>query len=513
MTVPVFIVGAGPTGLVLALCLERLGIPFRIIDKTLEPGTTSRALVLHARTLEFYRQLGIADAVIDAAQKFAAVNLWVRGKARARLQFGDMGATLSKYPYSLIFPQDQHERVLIDALQERGIRIERGMELTDIAFYDTSALCTMRTADGNTGHCEALYVAGCDGAHSIVRAKMNIGFPGGTYSHTWYVADVDMTGPLTNGEVHISMDRRDVLAIFPMKEPGTARLIGQSPLEWNGQQIAWEDVNVRLVRELQSDVGNVRWFSTYRVHHRVADTFRGQRAFLVGDAAHVHSPVGGQGMNTGIGDAVNLAWKLASVLRHESSDSLLDTYASERMTFARGLVKTTDAVFGMLNSRGFTAGIVRTAVIPTVLPALMRSSAARRIAFRILSQTAIHYRNSRLSEGRAGAIYAGDRLPWVTVKDSNDNFEPLNGMRRQVHVYGDVTVAVCALCNTREIPLYVFPWQRDMRRAGLVKNALYLVRPDGHIAFADARGSADSLKNYLDRPERRDRQPQAGAAH
>ncbi|HEY9179327.1 MAG TPA: FAD-dependent monooxygenase [Candidatus Baltobacteraceae bacterium] len=493
----VLIAGAGPTGLVLGLCLQRLGVDFRIIDKEPREGTTSRALVVHARTLEFYRQLGVDQAVVQAAQKFVAVNLWTGGKRRARLQFGDIGANLSKYPYSLIFPQDQHEKVLAGALRERGIRIERGVELAGLEMRDDCVACTLRNVDGSTERVNVAYVAGCDGAHSAVREHLGIRLPGGTYAHTWYVADVDMSGPLTNGEVHISMDQRDVLATFPMKEPGTARLIGQASSQDGEAAISFEDVNQRLIAELRSSVSNVRWFSTYRVHHRIASDFRKQRAFLLGDAAHLHSPVGGQGMNTGIGDAVNLAWKLSQVLQNRATDGLLDTYSTERMTFARGLVRTTDAVFAALSSNSAGAQVVRTVLLPAVFPALMRIRIGRRTAFRILSQTAIHYRTSAISTGRAGKVHAGDRLPWIRLTPERDNFEPLNDMRWQVHVYGEAKPSLKSACDECRLALHVFPWHRQMAAAGLLRNAIYLVRPDGHVAFANAVGDAHLLEEYL----------------
>ncbi len=495
---PVVVAGAGPSGLVLALALAHQGVHFRIIDREKAPGQTSRALVVHARTLEFYRQLDVADAVIDAAQKFRAVNLWVNGRARGRLEFGDIGTSLSRYPYSLIYPQDMHERLLLDVLQARGIKVERQCELEDVELQDDGVLVSIRHADGTVERHPTRYLAACDGAHSTVREKLGIPLPGGTYSHVWYVADVDISGPLQPNEVHISMDQRDVLAVFPMKQRGTARLIGQAPPKSTNEPARWDDVGTRLVKELQTDVRKVHWFSTYRVHHRVASRFRKGHAFLVGDAAHLHSPVGGQGMNTGIGDAFNLAWKLASVLRDGASPALLDSYEPERMTFARRLVSTTDQMFAILNSKSPAAGAFRTFIAPNFLPPLLRIKVARAAAFRILSQTAINYRRSPLSQGRARAVHAGDRLPWVTIAATgDDNFAPLNNIDWQVHVYGSASSSLQRTCEAHHLPLYSFAWRSAMRRSGLMQNAVYLVRPDGHIAFIHPAGDADEFEGYL----------------
>ncbi len=301
------IVGAGPTGLALALWLTRLGVRVRIVDKTAEPGTTSRALAVQARTLELYRQIGLAEAVIAGGRRMEAINLWVAGKQAARAVFGEMGTGLSPFPYALIFPQDEHERLLIDRLTETGIEVERQTEF--VAFEETAkgVRATLKRADGSTDVCEATFLAGCDGARSAVREALAVGFPGGTYDHLFYVADVAARGAAMNGELHAALDTNDFLAVFPLKEDGRARLIGttRADTEHPHDDWSWNDVSTRVIEWMHIDVLRVNWFSTYHVHHRVADQFRKGRAFLVGDAAHIHSPVGGQGMNTGIGDAVN----------------------------------------------------------------------------------------------------------------------------------------------------------------------------------------------------------------
>ncbi len=222
----VLIVGAGPTGLVLGLWLTLLGVRVRIVDKTAEPGTTSRALAVQARTLELYRAIGLADAVVARGRKMAAVNLWVAGKQKARAVFGDMGDGLSPFPYALIFPQDEHERLLIDRLAEAGVEVERQTEL--VAFEEAAGrvLARLKRADGATEACEAAYIAGCDGAHSTVRQALAIGFAGGTYEHLFYVADVEARGAAMNDELHVALDASEFLAVFPLKENGRARLIG-----------------------------------------------------------------------------------------------------------------------------------------------------------------------------------------------------------------------------------------------------------------------------------------------
>jgi 2-polyprenyl-6-methoxyphenol hydroxylase-like FAD-dependent oxidoreductase len=493
MDAEVLVVGAGPTGLVLALWLARLGVRVRIVDKSAEPGTTSRAVVVQARTLEFYRQLGFAREVVDAGLEFSAINLWAAARRRAHVEFGELGSDLSPYPFALIYPQDEHERLLIQKLGELGVHVERHTELE--GFADRGDHIEARVA-GTT--CRVAFLAGCDGARSTVRTALGVNFAGGTYEHLFYVADVDARGPLMNRELHVSVDTADFIALFPLDPAGRARLIGTVRQRDDDRSLGWDDVKTDLIARLHIDVERVNWFSTYRVHHRVAEQFRTGRAFLLGDAAHVHSPVGGQGMNTGIGDAVNLAWKLAHVLRERAPAALLDSYEPERIAFARRLVATTDRAFQFVTRSGGLAGRLRVDVAPSVIAAAFSSRAVRRLLFRTISQTTIEYRDSALSEGHAGRVHAGDRLPWLGPEGTaQDNFAPLASLAAQVHVYGRATAEFTQFCAQRQLPLHAFPWDQRAARTGFAENASYLVRPDGYIGFAHATQSTAELERYL----------------
>ncbi|HSS02765.1 MAG TPA: FAD-dependent monooxygenase, partial [Kofleriaceae bacterium] len=389
-----------------------------------------------------------------------------------------------------------------DRLADRGITVERGTRLVSFEARADGVTAHLQRGDGPPVACRAAYLAGCDGARSVVRKGIGAEFPGGTYDHLFYVADVAADGPVMNGELHLDLDEADLVFVFPLQGEGRARLIGTirtSAGEGAGSDeaaaVTWHDVSGDVLRRMRIHVQKVNWFSTYHVHHRVASHFREGRVFLLGDAAHIHSPVGGQGMNTGIGDAVNLAWKLAAVLRG-ADPSVLDTYEPERIGFARRLVATTDRAFQLATSRSAAARPIRRSIIPALLPRLFARADTQRVMFRIVSQTRIRYRHSWLSVGHAHGIHAGDRLPWVD--GTPDNFAPLTGVAWQAQIYGHASPEIASACNARNIDLRPMPWTPACSEAGFVEGGLYLIRPDGYIGLVDAKADADRLQRYLD---------------
>lgn len=494
----VLIAGAGPTGLVLALWLTRLGVKVHIIDKAAAPGTTSRALAVQARTLELYRQLDLADAVIEKGHRVPAINLWVKGEKATRLAIESIGSDLTPFPFVHIFPQDQHELLLLERLQKLGVTVQRQTELLGFDDDGQRVLAHLKGPDGSEQTWEARYIAGCDGARSKVREIIDTGFPGGTYRQVFYVADVDAEGPALNGELNIDLDEADFLAVFPLAGTGRARLIGtvRDERAEHPETLKFEDVSDRAIEHLKVRINQVHWFSTYRVHHRVTEHFRKGRAFLLGDAAHIHSPAGGQGMNTGIGDAINLAWKLASVLKGCAPDNLLDSYEAERIVFARRLVATTDRVFTFATAEGRIADIVRTRIAPTLVPTLARFDIAREFLFRTVSQITLNYRGSALSQGTTHHVHGGDRLPWAVAGDE-DNFASLVSMDWQVHVYGKAPQGIIDCCKSLGVALHVFDWQPEYDAAGLVQNVVYLLRPDTYVALVDPTGNWETLDRYF----------------
>ena len=490
----VLIVGAGPTGLVLAIWLAKAGVPFRLIEHHSGPGEASRAMAVQARTLEFYHQLGFADAVIAGGFQISRIHLRNDTGEIATIPLRDVGKGESPYPFALIYPQDDHERLLGDYLRSLGHDVEWNTELTGF----------MQSADGITANLRkndveeswtGSYVAGCDGAHSTVRHVLGVGFPGAAYDQLFYVADAEAEGDWSNEDFTVYLAEKTFCLAFPVRKKGMFRFIGQVPQALRGRDdIGFEDLRPGIEKVTGTRVTHVNWFSTYRVHHRVAEHFHQGRVFLAGDAGHVHSPAGGQGMNTGIGDAVNLAWKLAAVVQGRLKANLLDSYEAERLPFARSLVKTTDRIFEAVVGRGFLARMMRTVVAPYVLPFALGFSAVRRAQFRLVSQMRIAYRESTLSDGSTGTIHAGDRLPWV---EGADNFAPLTTLDWQIHVYGKATAELNELAKRMQIPLHEWPWSDAVDHAGLAKDAVYLIRPDGYIGFARGTQDVEGLQAYL----------------
>jgi 2-polyprenyl-6-methoxyphenol hydroxylase-like FAD-dependent oxidoreductase len=492
----VLIVGAGPTGLSLALWLAKVGVRFRIIDKNSGPGQQSRAMAVQARTLEFYRQLGFAEEAIARGFKLDFIVLREGGSEVARVRLGDIGEGLSPYPFVLSFPQDDHERLLIEQLSEVGVEVEWDTELTTFRDEDGRVRANLHKNPDNE-LVDVAYLCGCDGARSTVRQGLGLEFPGGTYSQTFFVTDTEATCPSSDREVTLCLGKDNFFAIFPIRSTGMRRSLGTFPPGSDDrEEPSFEGIRTQLEAVATLMVSKVNWFSTYRVHHRVAERFRVGRIFLVGDAGHVHSPAGGQGMNTGIGDAVNLAWKLAAVLQHRASPPILDTYEAERLPFARLLVSTTDAAFRTIVSKGLFGKIFRTLVLPHLVPTLLKFPFVRTLAFKIVSQTRIRYRKTELSSGQFGKVTAGDRLPWLAKQD---NFGPLCSLDWQVHIYGDAAPEVIQSIAETQIPLHRFAYTEEVRIAGLSRDAIYLIRPDGYLALTDTGQDPKRLLTFLRR--------------
>lgn len=487
----ILIVGAGPTGLVLALALARRGCPVRIIDKAPGPGTASRALAVHARTLELYDQLGLADHVVGNGIPIRSIRLREAGMAVATIDIAAMGGDLSPFPYLLSYPQDDHERFLVAELARLGVAVEWRTELRDLVDGPDAVTARLRGPAGEE-RVTAAHVCGADGSHSRVREALGIGFPGGSYGQLFYVADVRMADGVDDTMV-MNLGARSFALRMPVRSRATSRIVGIVPAALqHDANLGFEPLRRHVEGLLGARVETVNWFSTYHVHHRVAERFRQGRCFLLGDAGHIHSPAGGQGMNTGIGDAINLAWKLAGVGCRGACPTVLDSYQPERMAFAQNLVATTDRVFQAVVSQGVAGTALRTLIVPILFPVLTSIGVLQRTLFETVSQVKLHYPDSPLSRGAAGGIAGGDRLPWLRTQD---NYAPLRSLNWQIHVHGDVDPQLYREAHRLGIAVQRWAWTEAAEAAGYAANAAYLVRPDGYVGLAGA--DAGSLAGYL----------------
>lgn len=311
-TEEVLIVGGGPTGMVLAMVLKSHNVPFRIISSATGPGTLSRAMGVHARTLELYRPFGLSQRAVDEGIHTLDARVRVPDangipKEVARMPFNEMGQGLSLYPFILQFPQDHHERMLVDKLTELGIKVEWSTTLVSLQQVAAGVSVLISGPHGEEKKTYR-YVVGADGAHSKVRHQIGVGFSGGTYEQPFFVADVKLEEDVPKGFI-VTVDANTMCLRLPIRKTGMTRLIGLVPRTVKDKNnVVWEDVRATAERLLGVKVAEVNWFSPYHVHHRVAEAYRRGDIFMAGDACHVHSPMGGQGMNTGIGDAFNLGW-------------------------------------------------------------------------------------------------------------------------------------------------------------------------------------------------------------
>jgi 2-polyprenyl-6-methoxyphenol hydroxylase-like FAD-dependent oxidoreductase len=434
-SIDILIIGAGPTGLMLACQLSLYpNISFRIIDKNASSTTQSRALVVHARSLELFAQMNMVENALSAGTFVDAFKFFFQGQCRFRIDFNRIRAKqqplLTCYPYVLFLEQSMTEQLLESFLNEHHVKVERNIEATDLIDMDSIDQTGVEVTLSTGEIIRTKYVCACDGARSIVRHKLNLAFTGRTYSESLFLADcVVDNSPIGRKEVGIFCESNGMAGIFPINND-RSRLIGTIHEDkQQDEHIEFNDA-VAIVktrtRNYNMNVHDCNWTSVYRSHHRHISTFRyRKRYFLLGDAAHIHSPVGGQGMNTGLQDAHNLAWKLAYVLTKSANDHLLDTYHDERSDVATKLVNSTDRMFSFLTSSHWFTRFFRLYIVPFILqffiqPLFNSSHTVQQTLFQRISQLGITYRSSNIYNygASAGTFHRntplpGDRFPYV----------------------------------------------------------------------------------------------------
>lgn len=508
MKTDVLIIGAGPTGLALACQLIRYGIDFVIIDKKETTTPHSKAIGVQARTLEIYEQIGLANRLIELGAKAEGARLFVGSEMRGEIDFRDIGKGLSPYPFVLIVEQGKHEALLDDYIKTNGRDVHWQTELESFTQTESCVTANVMTTDGQADTIEAKYLVACDGSKSIVRHKLGLAFSGSTFERMFYVADVEINWKYGSGGLFAFLMRNNLLLVFTMDGEKRYRIVGTFPEAFAKDEgdVLYEEIEeqVRRDAEIDFDITKVHWFSTYKVHTRHVDKFSVGRCFLAGDSAHIHSPAGAQGMNTGIQDGYNLAWKLAWVLKGKASIELLNTYNEERLPNAELLTKTIDRFFGLVADPNPFAAFVRLHIFPYVAKFVSRSILVRRFVFPRIAQIRINYRGGSLSEDRGNfAVKAGDRMPWFEVEGASiyDRLrEPIfhlvvffDGKTEIPPLPDDLMQEWDGLIDSTVISLY--PNIADIFGA---KNSFFVIlRPDNYIGLISGEFSTDVVRNYL----------------
>jgi len=506
----VLIVGAGPTGLALACQLIRHGVDFLIIDK--KEGTTpfSKAIGVQARTLEIYEQMGLAEKLINVGMITRRVRLLEGGEARAEIELSRLGEGVSPYPFLLIVEQGKHEHLLHEFIQahERDVRWQT--TLAGFSQDERGVAGTIVDANGNEQKVEARYLVACDGSKSPVRAELGLKFEGSTFERLFYVADVNLKWEFPHDMLTACVARDRSTAFFPMAGEDRYRIVGVFPedADKNADEIPYEEIERQMIEDtqLELDVYQVNWFSTYKVHSRRVERFSSGRCFLAGDAAHIHSPVGAQGMNTGIQDGYNLAWKLAVVLRGDADPEILETYNEERIEVAKRLLETTDRMFDLLMDPAWLLSFTRRFIFPRVANFVVGLDSVNHFIFPLISQTGITYRERSLSSETSDdfAVKAGDRMPYFLVEE-NSVYDSLRSPQFHLLTFSndveppDLTRERIEDEFASLVDYHVFPLsERVTEIFGSDKPFSVLLRPDNHIGFVSSGAPLTELRAYFD---------------
>ena len=503
---PVIICGAGPTGLMLAAQLLRFNIDFLIIDKKSGPTTESRAVVVQARSMEIYEQMNLADEIVANAERTDGICFWRHGKKISEAILKDFGEDITPFDFILMYEQSKNETLLYHHLQKNNKEVEWNTEFINYKEGQNEFTVTLKKDDKDF-EVNTKYLVACDGGKSKVREVAAMEFSGGTYENVFYVADTHVQANVCTNKLNFFVANDTFNLLFPMTGEKRFRAIGILPKQFYHQkEISFNEVSEQVKKDAELDLGfyNTQWYSTYRLHHRKVASFNKDNIFFCGDAAHVHSPAGGQGMNTGLQDAYNLAWKLALVIKGEAKKNLLNTYHEERNPVAENLLKTTDRMFGLMSQNKTIDVLLRMYLVPFVLPTLMKIKSFRRIFFLLVSQTEINYEDSSLAKGRSGKIKAGMRFPYLKLSVNNQIISGFHLIR------DNATLPFLMLCynvNQQQVPAYDFIKniiieRNDFNDKALIKanfpSSFYcLLRPDNYIGYIDTSFNAEEFNNYI----------------
>jgi 2-polyprenyl-6-methoxyphenol hydroxylase-like FAD-dependent oxidoreductase len=504
--------------------LARHGVRCRIVDQARERSQTSKALGIFPRTLEVFSAMGIADRFLAGGQRLHGLSMH---HGNQRLAAIDLTSVASPYPFALSFPQSETERLLVEHLSTFGIEIEREICLMTLEQTSDNVHATLRHPDGRLEVVETPWLLGCDGAHSTTRHVLGMEFAGAPYDESFILADVRVESALATDRIHLFLGDDGILGIFPFRGD-RCRIIANIPPQSREQtlpEVTLEEVQTLTNRRGPKDtrLSDPVWMSRFHISHRKVRDYRKLRVFLAGDAAHIHSPAGGQGMNTGIQDAFNLAWKLALVVRGRAPAQLLGSYQLEREPVARGVVNLTDRLTRMATVRNSFAQSVRDFLLPVVSGiGLVGDKIAEH-----LCELDVNYHSSPIVENYGGGrLRAGERAPDGELRDENGKARRLFELFREPrHVLllflgatGEAAAKAAnvgsALAGLPEGVLDIYRISRgesgdeaELRdisglthaACDLTRGGMLLVRPDGYVGYRSDDFDLLRLRNYLRR--------------
>jgi len=518
--IDVLIVGAGPSGLMMACQLALRNISFRIIDKKARQTNYSGALIVQARSIEIFQQMGIAQTAIGLGTIANEIKLVFNGKKTFTIPVRDIGKGLTQFPYLLLLEQSQTEQLLTNFISNFGYSIERETELVQFTQDDHSVNSVLKRSDGQEEFITTKYLIAADGARSTVRKQLQIPFIGKTFSTALYVSDCKAEGDLSPDQLCFLFSDQATAGIFPLPG-GRWRIDGAISMDKESKDpLTFDDIRNSFSDKarMKVEISEPEWFSVFHVNERYASTFQQKRCFLVGDAAHIHSPVGAQGMNTGLQDSYNLAWKLAMVIQGKSKSSLLDTYSSERVVVAKNVVRGTDRAFTLVTSRSFFAKLFRVHVLPfflqLLLPILVKQQSIRHFFFRRISEIGIQYRKSSLSQHSSTGSFPtyaprpGERLPYINYQEDGKMMNIQDNVKsNDFHLFiFSKHSSIEAISRTAEKYAHMLSYEiiqytsdtNDLfKQFGIVDSGCYLVRPDQYIAYRSSTPEADHFETYL----------------
>ena len=510
MKTDVLVVGAGPVGLTMAAELVRYGLSVRIVEKAAQATDKSKALVLWSRTLELIDRMGCTPSFVAAGLKATGAVITTGNRTIAHVS---LGGVASPYPYALMIPQSETERLMAEHLASLGVTVERSVELAGFTSTDTSVTATLRHADGREETVESSWLAGCDGAHSTVRHQLGMEFEGNTLNSDWILADVHLSNVPYPGEINVMWHADGVLAIFPINATryriiGDVGLVAGDPNAvgaTRGPDPTLEEVQALLDRRGSSGMKATEpiWLATFRINERKVRDYRSGRVFLAGDAAHIHSPAGGQGMNTGMQDAFNLAWKLALVTRGLAAESpLLDSYSVERSAVGDQVLKAA----GRLTTFAVMKGGVQQSIRNHVASLVFGLAPVRNMVADTLTELSIGYPESPLTlQGShlPDGPQAGQRAPIQGDESAvRRNDAPVGQNDAPVGAGDTPRFAIFAEADDADAAALLAQYPALLEsalRPPYHSGGLWLVRPDGYVAVSTKRGDTERVSALLDR--------------